>query len=163
MKPLYEIANEYQSILYEIADSEEVTEEQTDLLAQYEDDIKNKIINVAAFIKNLESEHEAIEKAVDNMVDRSIKISKKVDRLKDYLKSNMELCNIYKVKSPYFDIKIKHNPYSVKIENEDLIPSKYIEEITAKKIDKTIIARDLKNNMIVPGVFLERNTRLEIK
>ncbi|HEX4372369.1 MAG TPA: siphovirus Gp157 family protein, partial [Puia sp.] len=75
MKPLYEIANDYLSIVKELIDVEEITVEQLKLLDQHQDSLEEKIINIGAFIKNLEAEHQAIENAIDSMVERSIRVS----------------------------------------------------------------------------------------
>lgn len=163
MKPLYEIANDYQELLNEIGDAEEITDEQIELLDQCKDDLNIKIINVGAFIRNLEVEQEAIEKAIDNMVERSLRIKNKVEKLREYLKQNMEKFNIRHVKSPHFDVKIRLNPFSVNVEDESLIPSEYIKETILRKISKTLIFQELKNNINIPGACLEQKTRVDIR
>lgn len=163
MKPLYEIAIDYQRMIHELMESDEISTEQIEALNELNGDIKEKIINVSAFIKNLEAEHESIEKAIDAMAERSSKIQKKVEKLKEYLKNNMEICEIKEVKSPYFDIKLRMNPPSVLIKDENLIPKEYLKEIVVHKIDKVLISQCLKNNIPIPGTLLENRTRLEIR
>jgi predicted nuclease with TOPRIM domain len=94
MRPLYEIANDYLFLINELAESDEITDEQMELLDQSRDNLQQKIINVGAFIRNLESEQDAIEKAIDDMAGRSIKLTKKIDKLKEYVKITMENFNI---------------------------------------------------------------------
>jgi hypothetical protein len=163
MKPLYDIASEYAFFVKEALECEELTAEQLSKLEDVQDDIENKAINVAAFIRNLESERDAIEEATENMVKRKISLDKKIDNIKVYLKDNLERCDIKKVKSPYYDITIKNNPPSIQILNESEIPEKYIKESILKRIDKTLISLDLKNQMHIPGIFVEKKTRLEIR
>jgi predicted nuclease with TOPRIM domain len=163
MKPLYEIANDYLFLINELAESDEITDEQMELLDQSRDNLQQKIINVGAFIRNLESEQDAIEKAIDDMAGRSIKLTKKIDKLKEYAKVTMENFNIKEVKSPYFDIKVCSNPPSVQIADESLLPKKFIKELILYKIDKKLLYKDLKNNEYIPGAILEQKSRLEIK
>jgi len=163
MSNLYEIANSYQSIMNKIMKEDEISPEMLDQLNSVESDIKEKAVNVAAFIKNLESEAEGIEKAVKIMNERCSRIFKKAQSLKEYLKNNLESCNTREIKSPFFDIRIKMNPESVSIKDESIIPGFYWREISTKRVDKTLIARDLKSNIAIPGAELARQTRIEIR
>lgn len=163
MRPLYEIANEYQSLLAQVVNCDEILPEMIDELNSVTGDIKEKAVNVAAFIKNLEAEAEGIEKAVEAMQERALRINRKVDSLRDYLKMNLESCHLNEVKSPFFDIRIRTNPASVAIMDEKLIPEQYFREIMMRKVDKMMLSQELKNNAIIPGVALEKRTRLEIK
>lgn len=162
MKPLYEIAQEYQTILDAICESDEITVEQLTLLDQYKDDFKNKVINIGSIIKNMETEKHAIEEAIDKMALRSVRLEKKIDKLKEYVKGYMEMFNIKEVKCPYFEVRVKKNPCSVNITNEMLLPEKYMKQILLKKPDKLALIKDIKNNNFIPGVILESTTRIEI-
>lgn len=77
MSNLYEIANSYQSLMRDIMEQDEISPEMLNQLNSVESDIKEKAVNVAAFIKNLESEAEGIEKAVKTMNERYSRIFKK--------------------------------------------------------------------------------------
>lgn len=163
MKPLYEIANDYMSLLHELVEAPELTDEHLSLLDEHKDHLEKKIVNVGAFIKNMEAEYHAIENAIEDMIKRSTTLSGKIDRLKDYLKINMERFNMMEVKSPQFDIKIRNNPPSAIIEDEKLIPKQYIRETIVSRIDKAKISQELKNNVPIPGAFLDYRTRIEIR
>ena len=97
------------------------------------------------------------------MQDRQIKLLNKINCLKDYLKYNLESSKISEVKSPHFDIKVMINTPRVNITDESLIPTQYVKETISKSIDKRSICNDIKNDIIVPGATLERQTRIEIK
>ena len=163
MKPLYEIATEFKELLNEITDAEEFNDEHMEMLNQCREDLDKKIINIVSYIKNLESENEAIEKAIVSMNDRNKRLNKKIEKLKDYVKNNMESLQIKEVKSPYFDVRIKYNPPSVNIKNEGIIPAEYFKEFIFVKIDKNLISEHLKQNISIPGTYLEKKTRLEIR
>jgi hypothetical protein len=163
MRPLYEIATEYQVLLNDIINSEEVSEEQISELNNINGDMKLKATNIGSLIKNIETESEAIDNAIENMYQRSKRLKNKADKLREYLKFNMESCKLEKVSSPYFDINIRFNPPSIVIKNENIIPKEYWRENIVTSIDKLLIARELKSNKEIPGIVIERRTRLEIR
>lgn len=163
MKPLYEIANEYQEIANIIAECDEISVEQMTMLDQISEDIKQKSINIGALIRNLEVESLSIKDAIDKMESRKISVDKKIENLKEYLKSNLERCDLKEVKSAMFDVKIKINPAAVIVQDMKVIPDKYFKEIIEKRLDKFLIAQELKNEIMIPGVALERRTRIDIR
>lgn len=163
MRPLYEITNEYQSLMAQIMEADEISDDMLADLHAVQGDIKEKAVNVAAFLKNLEVEADGIQKAIESMEDRARKVSRKMESLRDYLKHNLEACQMKEVKSPFFDIRIRLNPASVDIKDETAIPDGYWREISTRRVDKTLIARDLKSNILIPGAELVRHTRLEVR
>ena len=163
MKPLYEITNEYLSLLNEFYESDDITDEQMELLDRIKGDLKDKITNVAAFIKNLEVEHCAIENAIDAMVARSSGIIKKIQRLREYLLINMKSCDINEVNSPFFKVKIKNNPPCVRVTDEKMLPNDYVSETVIHRIDKALLLRHLKNNVDIPGAVIEQKERIDIR
>jgi hypothetical protein len=100
---------------------------------------------------------------MQEMKTRADKLNNKIENIKTWLKSNLEKCDIKEINSPHFDIKIKLNPESVVVKDENLVPYFYFKEIIRRQLDKSLLSKALKDNMIIPGVFLERRTRLEIK
>ncbi len=164
MKPLYEIAQEYKLMAEELFEAEEITPEMIERFNQASGDIKQKAINCASFIKNMEAEYECIKNAMKDMDKRGERLAKKAQRLRDYLANNLQSADIKEVKTPYFDIKVKLNNPGVSIMDENVIPSLYFKETMVKRIDKLAIKEDIQlRGMIIPGACLERKTRLEIR
>jgi len=160
---LFEIATQYQSLMQEIMDCDELNKEQLNAIESINDSLEDKAKAVGAFIKNMEADYKSITDAMDAMKKRASTLESKIDCMKEYLKSNLERCNVKEVKSPWFDIKIKLNPESVLVNDETIIPSEYFKETLLRKLDKGLISQGLKNNIMIPGVMLERRTRIEIK
>ncbi len=160
---LFEISTQYQQLMNDIAECDEITSEQLQAIESIDDSMQEKAKAIGAVIKNMESDYFAIQDAIKTMEDRARKINTKIDNLKSYLKSNLEACDIKEVKSPFFDIKIKLNPASVIIQDESLIPSQYCKEKLYRFVDKAMISKELKNNVIIPGVMLAMQTRIEIR
>lgn len=162
---LFKITSEYQQILDQTFDHEtgEVIETALVQLALAENNVKEKAIAVASYIKNIDAERNAIAEAKKAMAEREIRFNKQIDYLTEYLRSNMEACEITEISCPYFDIKIKKNPVSVDVQDEALIPSEYKKVKEVISIDKVKIKEEILSGVIVPGAVLKQNTRLDIK
>lgn len=161
---LYEISNEYLSSLNNAMTGDEINEEQLLSIRFLEGNLDDKIVAVAAYIKNLESESESIKSAMKEMKLRSERLDNKASFLTGYLKSHMEICGIKEVrKSPHFVIKVKQNPISVRIDNEEMIDSYFKKIKVTSCIDKLKIKEALDRGVEVIGAHLEQKTRLEIK
>lgn len=163
MKPLYEYTNDYKKVIDLIEDAEEITPELMDMLESVSTDSKEKVKNVAAYIKNLELLSEQIDQATKNMIDRQHKILLKAEHMKNYLKHNMEELNLKELNTPEFDIKIRVNNYSLDISDPDLIPREYFKEKNSVNIDKYQIIKDMKNDVLVPGATFVKKTFINIK
>lgn len=162
---LYEIANDYQSILANTFDQEtgEINEHELIKLDEITTKVEDKAIAVAAYIKNLDAEREAIEKAKRNMAEREARLDKRADYLTQYLQTNMERCGITEIKCPEFVIKLKKCPWSTDIIDEESIPDEYKRVKQVVTVDKVKIKDELLSGVIIPGVQLIQNNRLEIK
>ena len=162
---LFEIANEYQSVLSEIYDPEtgEFNAIAFEKLDNVIDDVKNKSIAVASYIQNLSAEKEAIANAKKAMAEREARLESRASFLTAYLQSNMERCGINEISCAYFAIKLKKCPVSVDIVNESLLPPEYKKTKEVISIDKMKIKEELQAGVIIPGVGLKQNLRLEIR
>ncbi len=162
---LYNIANEYQSVLDESFNQEtgEINENALMRLDEVSLKLEEKGLAVASYIKNLEAERDAIESAKRSMAARESSLDSRVEYLKSYLQSNMERCSISEIKSPYFVIKLKKCPASTDIQNEDLIPGEYKKSKEVITLDKMKIKEELLAGVVIPGAALKYNNRLEIK
>jgi|ERR1700727_1972633 len=162
---LFEIATEYQNIFANTFDEEtgEVNENAIALLEILKDDIKEKGIAVASYIKNLDAERKAIEEAKKAMAEREARLDRRVTYLTSYLQSNMERCGISEINCPYFAIKLKKCPVSVDVLDENAIPETYKKTKSLVSVDKVKLKEEMLAGVIVQGAALKQNMRLEIK
>lgn len=161
---LYEIAKEYEQTLNELYDEEgNVNQEALVKLDNTEVAMEKKAIAVACFIKNMEAEKTAIEEAKKAMAEREKRCKKRIDELEGYLLHNMERCGIDKVSCAYFEIKLKKCPPSVDVFNEEAVPSEYMRTKTELLPDKIKMKEEMMVGVIIPGVSLKTNLRLEIR
>jgi hypothetical protein len=160
---LYEIADQYQFLLNDLYDYETGVVDETALakLNALTDTMENKALNITRLFKDLEAHADAIEKERKAMALRENALKNQVKRLKEYLLSNMERCEIKKIECPQFIISLQKNPPSVKIEDENLIPSEY-DKVTVD-LDISKIKSDLQNGVVVPGASLIQKNSVRIR
>lgn len=159
---LYEISNEYQSILNNMYDPEtgEVNKESMSKLNEITESLDKKCVAVACYIENIKAECQAISDAKKRMSERESKFKRKLQNMKEYLLYNMEKSDIKKVSCSYFDISVHKNPDSVEIYDESIIPLDYDKVEIKKDIDK--MRKDLRNGIEIPGARLIQRKSVQI-
>jgi hypothetical protein len=162
---LYEISNQYEHIFNNLYDEEtgeilETVQKQLNALDAVRD---KKCVAVAAFIKNMEAERDAIKTAKENMATREKRYKNRIEYLEHYLKDNMQLCGITKLSHPEFEIKLKESQAVDDDIDLLLLPTKYQETVTETKVLKAEIRKALMNGEKIPGAKLKTNLNLSIK
>lgn len=162
---LYEISNNYLQALDFLTDPELdlPIEAINDTLEGLSGELEDKAVNVAKFLRNMESTAKAIKEAEAEMAKRRKTLEGRVKWLRDYLKINMEACGISKIECPFFKLAIQKNPDAVNITDEEAIPAQFKEQVITWKISKTAIKDAIKKGDEVPGAELTIGTRLVIK
>lgn len=162
---LYELAAEYREAAERLQSLE--LDEQTiaDTLEGLSGEIEVKATNVAFMARNMESLAEQIKAAEQAMSARRKAIENRASSLREYLRINMERCNISKIESPQFRISIKQNPASVMIDDERQLPVEFMRqpEPPPPAPDKKAIKAAIESGIAVPGAWLTKTTRVEIK
>lgn len=165
MPSLYVLASEYRAIEQKLIDSDLDEKTIADTLEGAVGDLEEKAVNVAMFIRNLESSADQIDIAIKQMQERKKSIENKADSIKKYLLENMQRTGINKIESPYFSVQLKKNPPSVVVDNESDINAKYkvTKTVITTSIDKESIKLAIKNGETVSGAHIEQKERIEIK
>lgn len=162
---LYALASEYEQIANKLMEMD--LDEQTiaDTLESVSGDLETKAVNVAMFIRNIESSAEQIKQAEKQMAERRKALENKATSVKQYLFDNMKRVEVTKIDSPYFSLTIKKNPPKLVIDDAGKIPTNmYIyPEPPAPYPDNEAIKSALKNGVEIEGAHLEQGERLEIK
>jgi Siphovirus Gp157 len=68
-----------------------------------------------------------------------------------------------RTKAPCIILRLKANPPSVVVEDEELVPECYKQQVITTKVLKSEIARELKAGVEVQGAHLVQTTRLVIQ
>lgn len=166
---LYEIKDEYLTVLDMAQDEEIDADAIRDTLESIQGEFDEKVDNIACIIKSLTAETEAIKAEQDKLAARAKAKKAKADRLKDYIYDQMSCIGKRKVDTARNKITINKAPPSVKIDNESAFLGwatlEHEDYITQKPPvpNKTIIKDALKNGIEIPGVHLEAGESLRIK
>jgi len=162
---LYQISEQYISLINNLCDAEtgEVNENAMINLTQIGDSLNEQIINVIKAIKNIEGDVIAINAEKERMASREKDLKHKCQRLRRYAIEAMKKCDIERVKSPEFEINLRLCPPSVKIDDEQLIPSIYFRTKTEEKVDLIGIKKAILAGEKVPGAVLTNEHSIQIK
>lgn len=141
---LYDHAGEFKRAeqeLNELLYSDEIAEEVvTDTLDALMLGFEERANEVAKMILNEQAFEASVNVEINRLKDKQIASRRKVKRLKEYLITAMQEVGTHKIKSSIATYYIRKNQGSVKIKNEELVPSHFKTTKTEEVIDK----RELK-------------------
>ena len=141
-----------------------------DTLEGIEELFEDKAVNIAVYIKNLRSEAEQLKAEKLKLEKRQSAKNKLADRLEKYLFDSMQKVKRTQIDRPQAKIRIKQNPESTVIENEQEF-IKWAEcndrddllKYEQPSVKKAVVKALLKKKEEIPFAHLERKTVLEIK
>jgi hypothetical protein len=165
MQSLHEIAANYVQALERIDAGDMDTDSVMDVLQGIGGLLEEKATELAKVVQNYEANAEAIRVAMQEMSLRRVRILAKALRLQEYIQSQLQLAQVTRIESPWFEIRVKQNPTSVVIEEGATLPADYLRQPATPPPapDKVAIKRAIESGLEVPGCKLVRTTRLEIK
>ena len=102
---LYKISKRYEQALIEFEDTELPDDVVADTLEALEGELVDKGKNVAAFIKNMEADVNAIKEAAKAMRERATAMERRTNHLKMLLLNTMQKHEIHEISCPWFVIK----------------------------------------------------------
>lgn len=165
MTTLYQISSDYMAVL----DGGMVVEEETgeiifdstnldELKAAYED----KLEACALYLKNLESDAEAIKAEEKALADRRRTIERKAERMMDYVSSCVQDVAGCKFETPRVSLSLRK---SKRVEVFDLgsIPGEYVVRKETIQPDKKAIKDAIGSGYSVPGAVVRECFSLQVK
>mgnify|MGYP000194464091 CR=1 FL=1 len=164
---LFEVTTEYNQALTNLYDMEQNGEidSQTflDTMEGLKGGLTDKAKRVGAYIRNTKAMAAQIKDAEADMAKRRRSLETHAKGLEEYLLLNMVESGISEINSPWFDLKIKKTPASVKIEDNAELPSEFITVKTTEAPNKVALKAALNDGQHINGVSLVSGQRLEIK
>lgn len=147
-------------------------EEFSKLFDEIQMDIHTKISDTACFIKNLQSDCDAL-KAEEQRLNQRRKVKESlIERLQNnidgYIKNRLnnpedtESINKWKLENPRVKISYRKSDV-VEITDEASIPKEYLTEKIEIKPNKTEIKKAIKNGVDVKGATVVTNLNMQIK
>lgn len=160
MSKLYDLGEKYTAInrfIEEAWENEDLTEDDLQMyietLDSIQDEIENKVGNIAKFLKNIEGDIKAFKEEEERLAKKRKYLQNKFDGLKSYTQAVLEVNKIEKVNTGTFTVKLHKNNPSVGIVDETKIPNTY-KIPQPEKIDSKAILAALKQGQKIDGVKL---------
>lgn len=125
--------------------------------------LKEKSNQLELILKDLESKEEKCKEIADFYAKKAKQANEKRKALKELIITTMKGLGAKRLETETGTFTIKNNAPSLKIDNEDLIPQKFVSYIQTRKIEKNEIKKEIKNGVEIPGVHLETTQSLLIK
>lgn len=136
-------------------------------------DLKEKLVNTACFIKNLNSDIEQFKAEEERLKKRrqtKENLAKRLQDSMDYIikhrindiENDFDGCNKWKIDEPQARISYR-KVVKTEILDEKLIPKKYKTKVESVQINRNEITSDLKSGVNVKGAKLVNTLSMQIK
>lgn len=166
---LYEVADAYLAALAGLADRDDLAPEIiADTLEAVQGEVQVKAVNVAAFVRNVEIEADALADRAAMMAERAKRAQKVADGLKAYLATHLMRCGLKEAAHEGVRVALVKNPPAVHIEDAAKVPDEFKRAPPAPPPppampDKQAIAAALKAGLPVEGCVLLQSYRVKIE
>ena len=174
---LYELTTDFAQLFErfdEISDLDGDTEEYQqawfDTLSGIEEDFEIKAEQIAAYVKVLKAEAEALKAEESFLSKRRKSKEKQAERLKKYLLESMQAIGRKKIDRPMAVLSVKNCPESVKFQDEKAFVDACMRSghdeylrYKAPEIDRAVVKEVLQRGGKVEGAYLARDQRIDIK
>lgn len=125
--------------------------------------LEEKSDQLELLLKDLELKAEKCKEIADFYAKKAKYANEKKKMFKELILGAMQKLGTKKIETATGTFTIRDNTPSLIIEDENLIPQKFITHISSIKIEKNEIKKEIKNGVEIPGVHLETTQSLLIK
>ena len=161
MPSLYELTSDYLQAL-ELTDEEITPEEKAELMEMIYNEIAQKSLNSFYYIRNKETELEAIDNEIKRLKGIKERKERVIDRFKSYVRDCLVTMDKTKLDFGIGSFSLR-NSVSTEIDDLDSIPKKFLVKKVEMKPDKKLIKEALQGGKKVKGARLQENVSLQIK
>ena len=164
MANLYEITQDYMTILAMMEDPELDPQTLADTMEAVEGELEVKAENYAKVMKNLEADVNAIKAEIDRLSERKKTIENNIKRMKEALQYSMETTGKTKFKTELFSFSVRNNVPKVVMDEEYLenVPERFL-KYSDPTINRTAIKEAIQNGENLEGLaHLESKNSLRI-
>jgi predicted nuclease with TOPRIM domain len=161
---LYELSQSYLKVQDMLDNPELDNQALLDTLESIECAIEEKAHSISVIHSNLTTESKYLETEIKRLQARKKSTDGNIERIKAYLQQQMEVMKLEKIKTPIFAVTIKANPPALVIDDEKLIPAKYLTVIPKSFTPNNAeIKEALKAGKKVKGCRLTAGKRIDIR
>ena len=125
--------------------------------------LEEKSEQLELILKELEAKEEKCKEIADFSAKKAKYANEKKKMFKELILGAMQKLGTKKIETATGTFTIRNNTPSLIVEDENLIPQKFITHISSTKIEKNEIKNEIKNGAEIPGVHLETTQSLLVK
>jgi hypothetical protein len=140
----------------------EINESEEHELALLESTLLAKADSCAFVLDKLESEADFYKQQAERLLGFSRVCSNARQRLKDRITEAVKMSPDKTIEGETISFTLKKNPPSLIVNDESLVPDKFVETVVTRKVDKSAIKAALKQGEEVQGVELVQDESLKI-
>lgn len=171
MTTLYDLGEELNLIVEQVQDllsegidpNDERVQDLLEKMVSQEDQWEIKAVNVAKFLNQLSLDESQIDSEIERLSKKKKSISNTYSSLHDLLLWQMQNFGKDEIKNSLINIKVRENPISVVIKDEEKIPSQFKTEKVTITVNKNALKLAHKDGAEFEGVEFVRNKKLSIK
>ncbi len=173
MTTLYDLGENLSIIVEQVQDllddgidpNDERVQELLEKMVANEDEWEAKAVNVAKFLNQLSLDESQIDSEIERLTKKKKSLSNTYSSLHDLLLWQMQNFGKEEIKNPLINIKVRENPVSVIVKDENAVPVQFKTEKTTITVNKNAIKLAMKENseLRIDGVELTRTKKLSIK
>jgi len=163
-KPLYQISEELLSVLAEIEESGEITDEVSQRISQLELSREEKVNSCAAAVRWLGGMASTVEAEIRTLQARARSLRNSEVGLKDYLKHDLEAFNQTRIELPLWVVRIQKNSVpsvDVRCRPEELPP--HFQRLTVEADKEALREAWKRKEQLPPSVTVTIGTHLRIQ
>jgi Siphovirus Gp157 len=135
-----------------------------DTLEAVEGEFSDKVKAIVQAVRNLDASGDAIAAEAKAMKARADRVYKRAENIRAYLMFQMLTADKLRFEFPEFTVAVRDNPESVVINDDAKIPNQYWRLIPeSAEPDKKALKDAIKGGAEIPGVWLQRSQKLEVK
>lgn len=158
---MYEIADQYRTVLDIEPESDEELTAQMSALDELEGEITTKADNIVRYMRNLSAEADALKAEEDRLYQKRKAVENKHERLKAYLATQLMMAGLRELKAGIFKLRFQPTTPAISIIDESAIPEKFW--VIEREVSKQSIKEAIKNGEAVPGIEIRRGETLVIR
>ena len=151
---LYELTEQHKELALLAETDDNMAEAVENTMEALEGDFNDKAISLITVVNNINTDVTAIQYEIERLTSRKKVMTNRQESLREYLRTNMEEYGISKIQCPLFTITLAKGRDIVQIQDEEKIPTDYLNIKTSVTPMKREILAELKNGNDIPGAIL---------
>ncbi len=162
MSTLYDLTNDFKTVLEMAQDPEIDPQSIADTLEMIEGDIEYKADGYAKVLKELNADIEKLSVEIKRLTERKSAIANKIDTMKSMLTYAMNVTGKTKFKTDLFSFNVQKNPPSLVVDSIEKIPQEYLIP-QEPKVDAKAIKDLINSGVSVDYAHLEQTEGVRIR